>query len=470
MAFVLYMVDPEYNAEESGGHLELLECDPVKRYPTKVVHRLAPAHNMFIFFEVSAKSYHQVSEMLQGTHPRLSINGWFHVAKFEVIPRNYELSCPWQGFHPASSDLGAITKQIFKKWVSPLYLIESNIKQARTKFCRSSELQLSQFFKPNKLQEVVNALKSPEVMAKWKHFYCPVWCKYDYLPLDELMSVKDKSPFSVLWELIMLLHSETFTEFLSMITSLKLSKNVHLNGNGVDFDDDEDDDEDEDDEEDDIQCVFDNTKDIAVRGELRRWDKSYYSLLNDDNPESREPRALDLQLFIGHDFAFPEVVVIDESDEEEETDAKIGEEEKVEGGDEDKASAEVIAETEKEAEGGNEEEASPKPSENYLQGQSCSVKNAEMIMISDEEENSQECGDHSSDSSSEGGEDVSLDQGGVLTYIDPGSDFNSLLDVAPVPNSLNLVYRLKGVQRFMHYIRADNPSVPFFDLSFVYKF
>ena len=46
--------------------------------PTTVVKSLVPRANSLLFFEVSDKSFHQVSEMLSANKTRYSINGWFH--------------------------------------------------------------------------------------------------------------------------------------------------------------------------------------------------------------------------------------------------------------------------------------------------------------------------------------------------------------------------------------------------------
>lgn len=49
-----------------------------KRVPGVVGKSIYPAPNQFVLFEVSSKSFHQVSEILSTGKARLSVNGWFH--------------------------------------------------------------------------------------------------------------------------------------------------------------------------------------------------------------------------------------------------------------------------------------------------------------------------------------------------------------------------------------------------------
>ncbi len=46
--------------------------------PREVVRSISPLFNSMVFFDVTAKSFHQVSEILSVRKTRLSINGWFH--------------------------------------------------------------------------------------------------------------------------------------------------------------------------------------------------------------------------------------------------------------------------------------------------------------------------------------------------------------------------------------------------------
>ncbi len=71
-AFILYLSDLE---AEEGGTLNLF--DNVKGRPNKIVKRIRPEFNKFVFFEVTPHSFHEVEEVI-GEAYRATITGWFH--------------------------------------------------------------------------------------------------------------------------------------------------------------------------------------------------------------------------------------------------------------------------------------------------------------------------------------------------------------------------------------------------------
>jgi Rps23 Pro-64 3,4-dihydroxylase Tpa1-like proline 4-hydroxylase len=62
--------------EEDGGSLDLFES--VKEGKSKLVKKIIPKFNSLNMFEVSATSWHQVSEILTDIQ-RLTLTGWYHV-------------------------------------------------------------------------------------------------------------------------------------------------------------------------------------------------------------------------------------------------------------------------------------------------------------------------------------------------------------------------------------------------------
>lgn len=85
VAFVLYLVDPEWDAELDGGQFEKYPLDFTGAALPDPVESYTPAWNTLVFFEVSMWSHHQVSEVL-GMKPRLSVAGWLHDAEKEAVP------------------------------------------------------------------------------------------------------------------------------------------------------------------------------------------------------------------------------------------------------------------------------------------------------------------------------------------------------------------------------------------------
>ncbi len=61
--------------EKDGGTLDLFNSE--KNKPTTISESFVPTINTLILFEVSKKSFHQVSEVLSDKE-RLAIGGWFH--------------------------------------------------------------------------------------------------------------------------------------------------------------------------------------------------------------------------------------------------------------------------------------------------------------------------------------------------------------------------------------------------------
>ena len=72
IAFFLYLSTME---KEDGGRLFLYDSE--KREPTTVKTIITPKFNTFAFFEVSAKSFHAVEEVISKTQ-RIALSGWFH--------------------------------------------------------------------------------------------------------------------------------------------------------------------------------------------------------------------------------------------------------------------------------------------------------------------------------------------------------------------------------------------------------
>jgi prolyl 3-hydroxylase /prolyl 3,4-dihydroxylase len=73
IAFILYLSD-DFSAAD-GGALALHSSKG--KHPSAVVQRLYPEANSLVFFEVSARSWHEVEEVLS-SRKRYSIGGWLH--------------------------------------------------------------------------------------------------------------------------------------------------------------------------------------------------------------------------------------------------------------------------------------------------------------------------------------------------------------------------------------------------------
>ena len=66
IAYIVYLNDL---SEKEGGHLDFFQG-------SKIVKSIVPKKGMLALFEVSEKSFHQVSEVISAE--RISFAGWFH--------------------------------------------------------------------------------------------------------------------------------------------------------------------------------------------------------------------------------------------------------------------------------------------------------------------------------------------------------------------------------------------------------
>ncbi|KAL7671908.1 hypothetical protein ACOME3_006810 [Neoechinorhynchus agilis] len=158
VAFVYYFGKDFHNND--GGSLDLYECD-CNNQPTSIVHSLYPKHNSLAFFEVSDKSYHQVSEIVCDRE-RLSIHGWFHGPSVERYPLFIE---PPRRLHEFSS----MENEDFVDLVNPMYLepeIQAQIHELLTSKERNmNDIRLPNFLNQRFFEAVTSAFAE---YNKWK--------------------------------------------------------------------------------------------------------------------------------------------------------------------------------------------------------------------------------------------------------------------------------------------------------------
>lgn len=447
--------------------------------PVEVVTRLTPEWNLFNFFVVQPTTYHQVSEVKTSRAPRWSINGWFHGDSQIVIPRNYTFPSISQIRPPISAEK-SLSYDILLSWINPNYVLDDNQAQVQESFVNKSEIQLKNFLRTEKYVKLANALKSEEVMKIWKRYFSPVLAKYEYIPerlvqrssdentptasLSELTSSQhDVIVPEIVREAFELFSSEAFVLLVSNMTGIRLHRLAVIK------DDDEDENR-EDDEE--LQIVASSSSsskapkskepkdpEAKCRGEIRRWQIGDYSLASNVAPEYAEESAIDVMFFLNVINYDNEVINLESESEDESEDENADE--------------------------NVDDESLPGPStsgtakEVVSSSNSKSTKNDDQEVIDitdDDEENDEEDSDEEDISDddvvcvSDNESDIEHEElrpGGRITYIDENTNFD-LLGVKPANNSLNIVYRLKGTQRFMKYLTARNKSAPFNEISFVY--
>jgi len=261
IAFIYYLVPGDWG-ESDGGALDLFSADELGQ-PQKVVKSILPKRNNFVFFEVSAKSFHQVAEVMSEEKTRLSVSGWFHGPRLARPPPHVESL-------PPAIPYGGIEESVFYSWFNPMYLAPDVQSDIRTRFEEDSEIELTDFLQPEKYKELTRALRSSSV--NW-NLVGPA-NKRKYYEADK----GDIPP--VLAEYLRVIQSDAVFLVLSNLTGLKL----HSMAPGSDSD------------------ASDGAgPSVEVnprcRTEVRRWEHGCYTLAHDTDTEMFE-FALDTMLYV----------------------------------------------------------------------------------------------------------------------------------------------------------------------------
>ncbi|XP_077981360.1 prolyl 3-hydroxylase OGFOD1-like [Glandiceps talaboti] len=295
IAFILYLV-PSWGKED-GGNLDLFSVDEHGQ-PNKVVKSLLPQLNNFVFFEVSPVSFHQVAEVLSQDKTRLSVSGWFHGPPIDR-PKPYIE--PPNVLQPAKYT----DDDKLYDWVNPTYmdlLIQSQIQE---KFSEDSEIELQNFIKEEKYQEMALAMK--ESAIKWRTLGPAN--KRHYEKADE-----DSVP-NIIKECLEVLKSEQMFLLLSNFTGLKLHELAPESSDDEEEEEEEEENEKKDeDKEDEENCQNEGEENVQrseerktkgkkkeinprCRSDVRRWRQGSYTLLHDTDTEGSE-YALDSMLYL----------------------------------------------------------------------------------------------------------------------------------------------------------------------------
>jgi Rps23 Pro-64 3,4-dihydroxylase Tpa1-like proline 4-hydroxylase len=233
IAYIYYLV-PKNWSEQDGGHLDLFSVDS-NNQPSTAVQSYLPSYNSFIFFEVSPKSYHQVREVLSSLNTefdeegrvRLSISGWFHGKNVfdskhlvEPLP-NFTPMNNYQNINDKASTINHNnTSSLFEEWVNRDYRKAATQKQIRKSFEQDSSIELTDFFKKEKFELLLQQLNS---CKQWQ-LIGPINKRkyYKYNNSNEIKSNEAESENNnLINEVQQLFSSSEFASFLHNITNVK---------------------------------------------------------------------------------------------------------------------------------------------------------------------------------------------------------------------------------------------------------
>ena len=213
IAFIIYLVDKDWDPAVDGGRLELFSTDN-DGYPDKVAASIAPKWNSIALFEVTPTSFHQVSEVLSVTKERISITGWFYgdhkhfpdsPSLRDVIPLISSTCSP----ESAEGEL--------EYWLHDDYLRTSNLDKIARKFIEESAISLRDFVRTDRLETILSELDSNSI--KYEEVGPANYARYSKLLIGHDNSVVRR--FSNF------LQSKTFNDWLN--TTLKVSCTSCLN-------------------------------------------------------------------------------------------------------------------------------------------------------------------------------------------------------------------------------------------------
>lgn len=397
-------------------------------------------------------TYHQVSEVKTCKSPRWSINGWFHSNSVTVVPRNYSFPLISKIRHPILLQAeNSIDYDVLLSWINPRYTVDEMQEEIQDSFVENSEIALPNFLRVEKYNQLADSLANIDILNLWKRNFRPVLANYDYIP-DELVcplegektnqTEKTDIPAvpNIVREAFRLFYSEAFFLVISNLTGIRLHKMAVIN---------EDEEEDKEENGDDLESNKPNCASMC-RGEIRRWQVGDFTLASSIAPEYFEDKALDFMLFFNVSSKNESTMISNEK-----------------------------------TNNSNYKESKAGSSKETVSSNCSKVCDIEMIDDEDDEVEDEEDDDdvdnlidsdsnHTIDlsNSDSDSEDEKLDPereraGGYISYIDE-STTDDLLTIEPTNNCLNLVYRMRGTQRFMKYLTSHNTSTPFNEISIVY--
>jgi hypothetical protein len=178
--------------------------------PTTILKSIVPSFNKFVFFDVTCKSFHQVSEVTESGVERFALSGWFYG---QPIPRP-TIKLPSLPTYPLSEHLiSKLESSTMRDTVGETYSNSLNYPAINEQLEEESEVLLVDFIRPEVYSKICEELRTPEV---WKRTGPPNICSYFSSQLKLWHEAKDGS--SPVQNLSKIFHSQEFLHFLEQIT------------------------------------------------------------------------------------------------------------------------------------------------------------------------------------------------------------------------------------------------------------
>ena len=183
--------------------------------PTTIAKSITPSYNNFVFFDVTCKSFHQVSEVVESGVERFALSGWFYG---DPIPRP-KVTIPPVVTHTLQDNIKN-DESSFQCGVTSIYNEVDNYLLINKQLEENSEVLLVDFLQPDLFNQLCVQAKSLE----WKDKGPVNICSY-LMPAIQLWPEEyaENSPIRNLSETF---HSKQFLEFLEKITEFPFTSGM----------------------------------------------------------------------------------------------------------------------------------------------------------------------------------------------------------------------------------------------------
>ncbi|TPX40428.1 hypothetical protein SeMB42_g04323 [Synchytrium endobioticum] len=208
VAFILYLVDADWDGPADGGRLHLYETDGDE--PSRVAKALAPAWNSLVFFTVSAASFHEVEEVAR--RDRVSVSGWFHAPPTETGPAEREPDAD------GASIPAAFAAMTWWGWINAAYRAPMACEAIVGAFLDESSLTLTNYLSDDVAAAVAAELNS----CSFEPLGPPNRRKYSVLRPDGL---KDGGPAASVYRA---LETPEFRRYVGLLTNLTVAGAPHI--------------------------------------------------------------------------------------------------------------------------------------------------------------------------------------------------------------------------------------------------
>lgn len=183
------------------------------KQPTVPTASIIPKFGTFAFFEVTPTSYHQVSEVLNSLHERVSITGWLHgplpkghATPIQKNPKNSETR-----IKPGNESFD------LHEWLCETYVSSQGMSQIGDVFADESSIELQKFMKDGMYKKIVEELND-----RMEKDEC--WSANPLGPANHQRYRRLTTSPPALRQLKQLMTSNSFLDYLETISNVSLDR------------------------------------------------------------------------------------------------------------------------------------------------------------------------------------------------------------------------------------------------------